>query len=71
MNENNDDVISVLNYCILFAKKFISTCRLNNQTCNFQMFLCKLKKRVLIEDYIAESNGLLDKFVSKWNFIMV
>ena len=70
MNENNENVVSVLNYCILYAKKYISTCKLANHSCNFQNFVCKLKKMVLIKEYIAEINGSLDEFVLKWHFIL-
>ena len=70
MNENNENVVSVLNYCILYAKSFISTCKLANLSCNFQIFVCKLKKMVLIKEYIAEINGSIDEFDLKWHFIL-
>ena len=69
MNENNDNVIHILNYCILFAKKFINTCRKNIQACTFQIFLCKLKQKLIIKEYIAEINDCIADFRVKWNTI--
>ena len=38
MNETNDELISVLNYCIIVAKKYINSCRLESKDCNFDKF---------------------------------
>ena len=70
MNEINDCVIGVLNYCILFAKRYINSCRLNNKRCNFENYLEKLNKRIFIEMYISEINGMLEAFNKKWYFVL-
>ena len=69
MNENNDCILSALNYCILYAKKFIHNCKLNNQPFFMNNFICKLKRRLIIEEYIAEVNNLLENFKLKWDFL--
>ena len=70
MNEVNDSVIGVLNYCILFAKKYFNTCRLNNKRCKLKYFLEKLNKKISIEMYISEINGRLESFNKKWYFVL-
>ena len=39
VNETNDELISVMNYCIIVAKKTINECRLESKDCNFDRFL--------------------------------
>ena len=68
-NENNDCILSALNYCILYAKKFIQNCKLNNQPLLMNNFICKLKQRLIIEEYIAEVNNTLENFRIKWDFL--
>ena len=70
MNETNDNLLNVLNYCILFAKGYIAKCKENNIDCSFDIFLCKLKDRLLIEEYISHINCKSNEFASKWNIIM-
>ena len=60
MNETNDELISVLNYCIIFAKRYINSCRLESKDCNFDRFLQTLKQRLIVEEYIATINNILE-----------
>ena len=39
-----DELISGLSYCIIIAKKYINTCRLESKDCAFYRFLQKLKQ---------------------------
>ena len=70
MNENNDDLIYVLNYCILFCKHFIYKCKSQVIPCNLDSFISKLKKRVEVEKYIAMKNGNIFVFERKWNIML-
>ena len=70
MNEENQNSISVLNYCIVLAKKYIIDCRTKDVNCSFDMFCTKLKNRLVIEEYIATINCKRTEFMHKWNFVM-
>ena len=69
MNESKDQVTCVLNYCIILVKKNTIDCRTQNTNCRFDLFLSKLKNRLLIEEYIATINGRYIEFVRKWNIV--
>ena len=69
MNENNNDLICVLNFCILFSKYYIHSCKLQNKPCVFNNFVLKLRKRIETERYVAVLNGKLDAFVRKWEIL--
>ena len=69
MNETNDELISVLNYCIIVAKKYINSCRLESKDCNFDRFLQKLNQRLIVEEYIATINNRLEVYTPKWSFV--
>ncbi len=58
MNEENDNMLSVLNYCIILAKKYIIDCRTKSLDCSFKNFRLKLRSRLLIEEYIANINSM-------------
>ena len=62
MNEFNDTMLKALNYCILFAKGYIVKCKENIVNCSFDIFRCKLKERLLIEEYIASINSTSNVF---------
>ena len=56
MNEEHENSINVLNYCIVLAKQYIIDCRTKDVNCSFDMFCTKLKNRLVIEEYIATIN---------------
>ena len=68
-NENKDTMIHSLNYCILFAKNYIVKCKSQHNPCNFNNFFPKLKYRIDVERQIAECNGQVLEFKTKWSFI--
>ena len=70
MNENNDDLICVLNYCILFCKHFIYKCKSQVIPCNLDSFISKLKKRVEVEKYFAMKHGNILVVERRWNIIL-
>ena len=69
MDETNDDMLHVLNYCILFAKQFIYSLKSQLKPCTIESFIFKLKNRITIEKYIAELNGTLECFIKRWQQI--
>ena len=70
MNESNDNLLSVLNYCILVAKKYITSCKLQKDICVFNVFVEKMKHRLIVEEYIAGVNHKLEDFEIKWSFLI-
>lgn len=70
INETKDTLLNALNYCILFAKGYIVKCKENNVNFSFDIFRCKLKDRLLIEEYIAHINCKSNVFISKWKAII-
>ena len=70
MNENNNDLLWILNFCILFSKYYIHNCKLQNKPCDFIPFINKLKIRIETERYISTVNGKLDAFVKKWDILL-
>ena len=67
MDETNDDMLHVLNYCILFAKQFIYSVKSQLKPCTIESFTCKLKNKITIEKYIAALNGTLECFIKRWH----
>jgi len=70
MNETNDTMICVLNYCIIIAKKYINSCKLQNCDCVFRKFAKTLKQRLIVEEYIATVNHSLEEFIFKWGSVI-
>ena len=46
INENKDDMLHVLNFCILLAKKYIYDCKLINKQIVLLDFIAKIKKKI-------------------------
>ena len=67
MNANDDNVLFVLNFCILFAKDFIHDCRQNGKEVDIMSYKGKLNIRLLCERHILESEGKHDIFINKWS----
>ena len=55
VNTNEDNVLFVLNFCILFAKDFIHDCRQNVKEVNFLSYKKQLKKRLICERYVSQN----------------
>ena len=70
MNESNDKLISILNYCTIVAKKYINSCRLESKDCNCDRLLQKLKQNLIVEKYIASVKNRLEVYTLKWNFVI-
>ena len=65
-NDNKDIIIDVMNYCILFAKKYIHCSKVKGIALNVMQFKNQILERVIIEKHICNesSNGVL--FNNKW-----
>jgi len=70
MNETHDSMISILNYCILSAKKYIIDCKGKGVNCSFDKYCSKLKNRLIIEEYISNINGKSEAFIQKWSTVV-
>ena len=69
-DENEDDILFVFNFCILYAKYYIYNCKVNNVVCYFPCFKQTLITRLEVERSIAISNNKLQEFVKRWNNIL-
>ena len=70
INELKEPIIDAFNYCLLFAKKYISMCKLNEQQCIFQNFISYLLKKLIVLDYHAELKGKSSDFNKKFGMLM-
>ena len=70
INENDDEVLHVFNFCILFAKCYIYNCKVNNDIYLFQSFKQTLINRLEVEKCIAISNNNLNSFIQRWNNVL-
>ena len=70
VNENDEEILHVFNFCILFAKCYIYNCKVNNVTYLFQTFKQTLLNRLEVEQSIAISNNKLNNFLQRWNDIL-
>ena len=68
-NENNDVIIDVLNYCIIFGKWYIYATKKSENKIFFLHFLHKLKNRLLVLETMHIMNNKLDVFTEKWSTI--
>ena len=57
INQSNDQVISILNFIILFTKEYIYSCHNENETIYFNTFILKLKNRLKLEKYLLTECG--------------
>ncbi len=66
---SNNDVMQVLNVCILYAKYYIYIeCIFNNNTLDLYTCLNQLKQDLKIEENICIKNNKKEKFLT-YNFI--
>ena len=66
---SNCDIVTVLNFCVLFAKWYIYCKKLNNKN-DFDLYeyQVQLKQRLLFEKMICNKNQNQHSF-EKWNII--
>ena len=64
-NDNKDLIIDAMNYCILFAKKFIYSCKIKGNAINVIQFRSQITERVSIEKHICNESSN-DVFNNKW-----
>ena len=53
-----DDVFQIINFCILYGKKYIFDCRINDNIVSIDRFESKLKNKLEVEIYIIDSCGI-------------
>ena len=68
-NPFKHDILDSLNYCILFAKLFISKQKKGKQDCIFYKYKLELKERLNIERVILIEAGKEELFEKKWKSI--
>ena len=52
-----EDIFTIINFCILYGKKYIYDCRINAELVSIDRFKTKLKNRLEVEIYIMDSCG--------------
>ena len=70
-NENEDITIHVFNYCILYAKYYIYSSKVNEKRVCLSDYKSGIKIRLEIEKYIATSQNKLKDYNSTWNLILM
>ena len=53
-----EDIFRIINFCILYGKKYIFDCRINDNIMSKDRFKSKLKNRLEVEIYIMDSCGI-------------
>ena len=53
-----EDIFWIINFCILYGKKYICDCRINDNIVSIHSFKSKLKNRLEVEMYIIDSCGI-------------
>lgn len=66
LNAYDDDIIHMINYCILYAKFYITRCRRNNQEICLYDFLRYIKNKLEIEILYYETSISKEKDLQKW-----
>ena len=67
---NDNDIIYILNFCILFAKSFIHSEKMKEDIPSFHIFRNKLKDRLIAEKFILQSQNKLEVFDQKWGEVL-
>ena len=70
VNENNLNELNVLNFCILFAKYFISKQKKDNHSIEFYSYQIELKSRLEIESIICTQQNKSEYFNEMWKDII-
>ena len=53
-----EDIFIIINFCILYGKKYIYDCQIKEETVSIDRFKTKLKNRLEVEIYIMDNNNL-------------
>ena len=53
-----EDIFRIINFCILYGKKYIFDCRINDTIVSIDRFKSKLINRLEVEIYIIDSCGI-------------
>ena len=53
-----EDIFMIINFCILYGKKYIFDCRINENIVFIDRFKTKLKNRLEVEIYIIDTCGI-------------
>ena len=53
-----EDVFQIINFCILYGKKYIFYCRINDNIVSIDRFESKLKNWLEVDIYIIDSCGI-------------
>ena len=53
-----EDIFRIFNFCILYGKKYIFDCRINDNIVKIDRFKSKLTNRLEVEIYIIDSCGI-------------
>ena len=54
----DEDIFQIINFRILYGKKYIFDCRINDNIVSIDRFKLKLKNRLEVEIYIIDSCGI-------------
>ena len=66
VNNNNDSVLNVLNFCILHGKWYIRKKKSKEEEITLKGFLHYISKRLEVEKYSLTGKGKSNYFMSKW-----
>ena len=53
-----EDIFQIINFCMLYEKKYIFYCRINNNIVSIDRFKSKLTSRLKAKIYIIDSRGI-------------
>ena len=53
-----EDIFRIINFCMLYGKKYIFDCQINDNIVSIDRFKSKLKNRLEVEIYIIDSCGI-------------
>ncbi len=69
VNSNNDNILFLLNYCILIGKWYIFKQKYLGKSFSFVEYLHELKAELEIEKYLLNLEGKSEVFLLKWNIL--
>ena len=67
---NDDDILYILYFCILFAKSYIYEEKKNEESPFFHIYRNKLKERLIAEKLILQTQDKLELFNQKWGDVL-
>ncbi len=68
VNDNNDDMLHFMNYCILYGKWYINSCKSSNSDIFFIQFVKLIKDKLMLEKNLSEmrKDGNFEQYMSKY-----